>query len=107
MYYPSYVNIPEDVYRKSLDVASSYYLLQRRKQEINEQEPRATVNNWQIDAIESAWNALVDDTERAFIAKNLFDGIQMRYINLPMSHSSMKRVRKRFLCQLAENLGLW
>ena len=45
-----------------------------------------------------------EDRERELIKRNLFEGMQMQYIQLDMSLRTMKRFRKRFLIRLAKNL---
>ena len=86
-------------------------MLRRRKQ-IEEQisisedrrKRRREENEKRIIAIERAWIACTDDCEREFIKLNLFEHIQMQYIDLPISERTMKRYRKRFLVRLAQNL---
>lgn len=107
MYYPRYVKVPKDVYFKALQIAGSYYELKKRRKKFKGMERQNKINEWQIRAIEDAMHsAAKDESERIFIAKNLFEGVQMSYIPLPMSQSTMKRVRREFLDRLVENLGL-
>lgn len=107
IYYPAYLKIPKDVYRKSIEVAGSYYVMLGRRLEFDGRQPQTLVNEWQIKAIEDAWQMAEDEVVREFIKKNLFEGVQMQYIPLAMSQSGMKRSRKKFLESLAENLGLF
>lgn len=106
MYNPAYLKLPKDVHRKTVDIASSYRSLLNRRYDFDGMENQTRENERQIKAIEDAWQAARDDTERELISKNLFDGVQMKYINLPMSESTMKRVRGNFLKRLAKNLYL-
>ena len=106
MYYPSYLGIPIDVYRKSLDIAASYHSLLKRREEFQGKEEQTRINEWQIAAVENALQGARDKVEETFIAKNIFEGVQMMYIDLPMSISGMKRARKEFLIRLSANLNL-
>ena len=127
-----HTRLPPDTYHIVLTIAKSYYTLLRRRREIDDAirwesrqvdgppggapgNPTARKaerlitkkdqNERKIQAIEKAWNEMSDDTERELIERNLFQKIPMNWINLPMSERSMKRVRRRFLRCLAEELG--
>ena len=133
MYTPQYISLPNDVYYRVVSVAKAYYALIRRQKEI-EQEiicqssasdgmPRSpsvgnpTANKAErviarqaegerkIKAIEQAWAVFSEPYQREFIKLNMFENIQMRDINLPVSIRSMKRIRKAFLYAVAENLN--
>lgn len=120
-----------DTYSLCLIIAKSYYRLIKRQKEIeqdiifssrkadgrsqgNAGNPtalkaerillRQKENERKIKAIEHAWSGMLDDCEKIFIKKNLFERIPMQYIDLPMSFRTMKRVRKKFLIALAMNL---
>ena len=125
--------IPDDIYRQCVAIAKSYYTMLHRRSElesnilhgssINDGMPRSTDigdptarkaermalsaqrNNEKIRAVERAWARLADGTEREFVKRNMFEGTQMQYISLPMSIRTMKRVRSRFICLVAEELG--
>lgn len=103
-----YVAMPGDVYRRALEIARAYPFLRKRRRNLEgeTQVYQAKINLWQIYAVEDAWQAAAaDEFERKYIAKNIFEGLPMHHIHLPMSQSAMKRCRKRFLAQLAVNLG--
>lgn len=132
MYNPKYITLPPDVYRLCVNIARSYYALLRRRREIENEiifaghlpdgQPRGggTSNetadkaermilrkeecNRKIKAIEQALSECQDDCEREFIKLNLFDGVWIRNVNLPIADRTMKRYRKQFLVRLAENL---
>ncbi len=132
MYNPKYITLPPDVYRLCMDVAHSYYTLLRRRREIEDEiilaghppdgQPhgggtsdqtadkaeriilRQGKNEREIKAIEQALSGCRDNCERDFIKLNLFEGIRIRDINLPIADRTMKRYRKQFLVRLAENL---
>lgn len=125
--------IPADIYRQCVAVAKSYYtmLLRRAEQEeiilhgsvYNDGQPRARGagdptgrkaerliaskerNNHKIRAVERALVRMVDETAREFVKKNLFENVQMQYIDLPMSIRTMKRTRSQFIRYVAEELG--
>ena len=109
-------NVPPDIYAQAAAIAKSYYvMLQRRR--LQEQQPppvsgaaaRPSLaherNSWKIRAVEQAWPRMPDDTAREFIQRNIFEGVRMRYIPLPLSVSTMKRLRRRFITYVAEELG--
>lgn len=132
MYNPQYISLPNDIYRTAVNVAKSYYAMLRRRQEIEQEiilasptpdgQPRGTEtsdttarkaerlmlrkdeNERKIKAVEQAWAAFTAPWQREFIKLNLFENIRMDDINLPVSVITMKRWRKRFLIQVAENL---
>lgn len=100
--------MPSDVYRRTMEIARAYPLLRKRRPVFDTADKvyQAKINQWQIYAIENAWYAAsADEFERIYISKNIFDGLPMHYVNVPMSQSAMRRCRKRFLEQLAVNLG--
>lgn len=125
--------IPADIYRLCVSISKSYYAMLRRKKEqeeiilhgspVRDGQPKAQGvgdptgrkaerliaakerNDWKIHAVERACARMADDSERAFIKQNLFEGMQMQYIDLPMSMRTMKRTRSRFIRFVAEELG--
>lgn len=100
--------LPGDVYRRAMEIAKAYLSLRKRRREFDlpDKVYQAKINQWQIFAIEDAWQAAsADEFERIYISKNIFEGLPMHYINVPLSQSAMRRCRKRFLEQLAANLG--
>ena len=106
MYVPQYLEIPNDVYNRSREIATAYPNLTKRREEFSKAEYSEYINEWQIKAIEDAWySACHDENERKFLSKNIFEKIPMHYIDVPISQSTMKRCRKRFFVRLAENLG--
>lgn len=124
--------IPKDIYRQCTLIAKSYYSMLKRRRELEEQilcgspcsdgqpkgsgvgDPTARKaerliaakerNEQKIRAVEQAWCRMVDEQAREFIKKNLFEGVQMQYINLPMSIPTMKLLRIKFIRFLAEEL---
>lgn len=124
--------IPKDVYRQCTLIAKSYYSMLKRRRELEEQilfgspcsdgqpkgsgvgDPTARKaerliaakerNEQKIRAVEQAWCRMVDEQAREFIKKNLFEGVRMQYINLPMSIPTMKLLRIKFIRFLAEEL---
>ena len=124
--------IPNDSYSQCYAIAKSYYTMLARRREWEEEilfasqcsdgqpkgngtgNPTAAKaerlieakarNDWKIRAVEQAWARMADETEREFIKLNIFKGVRMHYIELPMSIMSMKRVRGRFIKYLAEEL---
>lgn len=124
--------IPKDIYRQCTLIAKSYYSMLKRRRELEEQilcgspcsdgQPKGSVvgdptarkaerlivakerNEQKIRAVEQAWCRMVDEQAREFIKKNLFEGVQMQYINLPMSIPTMKLLRIKFIRFLAEEL---
>ena len=124
--------IPKDIYRQCTLIAKSYYSMLKRRRELEEQilfgspcsdgqpkgsgagDPTARKaerliaakerNEQKIRAVEQAWCRMVDEQAREFIKKNLFEGVRMQYINLPMSIPTMKLLRIKFIRFLAEEL---
>lgn len=125
--------IPTDIYRLCVAVSKSYYTMRLRRAEqeetilhgsvCNDGQPRARGagdptgrkaerlvaakerNDRKIRAVEQAWVRMVDETAREFVKKNLFENVQMQYIDLPMSIRTMKRTRAQFIRYVAEELG--
>lgn len=125
--------IPTDIYRQCVAIAKSYYTMLRRRREqeeiilhgspLHDGQPKAQGvsdptarkaerliaakerNDWKIRAVEQAWCRMVDEAAREFVKKNIFEGIQMQYIDLPMSIRTMKRTRSQFIRYVAEELG--
>ena len=133
MYNPQYINLPNDIYREAVNTAKSYYALLRRQKDIEDEiinasptsdgQPRGNQtsdttaqkaekiikrqaqNDRKIKAIKQAWAVFTEPYQREFIKLNLFENIRMDDINLPVSLRSMKRLRKKFLIQVAKNLN--
>ena len=106
MYNPQYLIMPTDIYSRSREIAGAYLILLKRREVFLGAEYATKINEWQIHAIENAWQtACRDEHEVRFISKNVFEGLPMQYIDEPISYSGMKRCRKRFFHLLAENLG--
>lgn len=125
--------IPNDIYRQCVVIAKSYYAMLQRRRELEESillgsastyggtkarghsDPTARKaerliaakerNEWKIRAVEQAWNRIGDDTAKEFIKKNVFEGIGMQYLGLPLSIRTMKRMRAEFISLVAEELG--
>lgn len=125
--------IPTDIYRQCVAIAKSYYTMLRRRREqeeiilhgspLHDGQPKAQGvgdptarkaerliaakerNDWKIRAVEKALCRMVDEPAREFVKKNIFEGIQMQYIDLPMSIRTMKRTRSQFIRYVAEELG--
>lgn len=125
--------IPTDIYRQCVAIAKSYYTMLRRRREqeeiilhgsaCNDGQPKAQGtgdptarkaerliaakerNEWKIRAVEQAWSRMEDQTARDFVKFNIFEGLQMQYIDLPMSIRTMKRARSQFIRFVAEELG--
>lgn len=125
--------IPTDIYRQCVAISKSYYNMLRRRREqeevilhgsaCNDGQPKAQGtgdptarkaerliaakerNDWKIRAVEQAWSRMKDQTARDFVKYNLFEGLQMQYIDLPMSIRTMKRARSQFIRFVAEELG--
>lgn len=124
--------IPTDIYRQCVAIAKSYYTMLRRRREqeeiilhgspLHDGQPKAKGvgdptarkaerliaakerNDIKIRAVEQAWRRMVDDPAQEFIKKNLFEGVRMQYIDLPMSIPTMKRLRSKFVRYVAEEL---
>lgn len=58
-----------------------------------------------VQAINAAYDLLPDDTARKLIRQNLFDGVPMHHLPLPISIRTMKRIRSEFVRRVAENMG--
>lgn len=125
--------IPTDIYRQCVAISKSYHTMLRRRQEqeeiilhgsaCNDGQPKAKGtgdptarkaerliaakerNDWKIRAVEQAWSRMEDQTARDFVKYNIFEGLQMQYIDLPMSIRTMKRTRSQFIRFVAEELG--
>lgn len=125
--------LPDDIYRQCVAIAKSYYaMLQRRKEQEEEilhgsappdGQPHGSGvgdptgrkaerliaarqrNEQKIRAVEQAWARMDDDTAREFIRQNVFEGVPMHYIALPISIRTMKRTRGLFIAYVAEELG--
>lgn len=125
--------IPTDIYRQCVAIAKSYYTMLRRRREqeeiilhgspLHDGQPKAQGvgdptarkaerliaakerNDWKIRAVKQAWCRMVDEPAREFVKKNIFEGIQMQHIDLPMSIRTMKRTRSQFIRYVAEELG--
>lgn len=127
------MELERDVYSRCLNIAKSYYTLIRRRKELETElvffaagridgMPRSTrqVNptaekaerildrrqeiDRKIHAVERALDACTDTYDRQLIQKNLFEQVPLAHLDLPMSERTMKRRRKAFLVNLAENL---
>lgn len=126
------IKLDPDVYSRCVATAKGYYRMLQRQREIEEEiihethapdgQPRGSSvgdptgrkvekilqrqkeNGRKIRAVEQAWMECEEDRERELIKRNLFEGMQMQYIQLDMSLRTMKRFRKRFLIRLAKNL---
>lgn len=124
--------IPNDIYSQCYAIAKSYYIMLARRKEWEEEilfasqcsdgQPRGNGtgnptaakaerlieakarNDWKIRAVEQAWARMADETEREFIKRNIFEGVQMHYINTPLSLRTMQRIRSKFISFLAEEL---
>jgi hypothetical protein len=133
VYNPKYISLPNDVYRNAVNISKSYYAMLHRRHEIEDEiisashapdgqpggggpgDPtgrkaeriiqRQAENERKIKAVEQAWDEFTEPYQREFIKLNLFENIRMDDINLPVSLRSMKRLRKKFLIQVAENLN--
>lgn len=127
-----YITVEPDIYTNCLQTAKRYYILLRRRKELEDEiihsgvkadgMPRAmTVSrpterkaeriiikleevDRKIAAIEKAWATMPDKESKEFIRLNLFVGMPMQYINLPLSYGTMKNRRRSFILRLAENL---
>lgn len=125
--------LPNDIYRQCTAIAKSYYAMLRRRQELTEMilygsvladgQPKSNStgnptaqkaeklialqsrNDYKIKAVERAWARMPDTAARSFIKQNIFEGTRMHYINLPISIPTMKRLRSKFICFVAEELG--
>ena len=125
--------IPADIYRQCVDIAKSYYTLIRRRQEQEEiilfgsptadgqpkvsgaGDPTARKaerllavkerNDQKIRAIEKAFYRMRDKCAQDVIRKNLFEGVRMAHIDLPVSIPTMKRYRSKYILYLAQELG--
>ena len=125
--------LPDDIYRQCTAIAKSYYaMLDRRKEAVEDAlhgtappdgqphgpgtgDPTARKaerlivarrrNEQKIRAVEQAWARMADDTAREFIRQNVFEGVPMHYIALPISIRTMKRTRGMFITYVAEELG--
>ena len=115
MHKPAYVNLTANVYNRCLSIVRGYPDMCKRRAKLKtaiaagQDDGRATAAEASLSIYINAVEMAIRDTardsaEEEFITKNLIEGIQMRHIDLPMSASSMKRVRKRFLECLAYNL---
>lgn len=91
-------DIPFWIYQRNEHLAKNYYACLKAGKKDPESARKA-------EAIQSALAALKDDDERDFVRENLFNHVAMKYINLPMSVSGMKRIKKRFICLLAARMG--
>ena len=126
------IKLDPDVYSRCVATAKGYYRMLQRQKEIEEEiihethapdgQPRGSSvgdptgrkvekilqrqkeNDRKIRAVEQAWMECEEDRERELIKRNLFEGMQMQYIQLDMSLRKTKRFRKRFLIRLAKNL---
>ncbi len=88
------MKIPE-WYLETTRTAKNYYaLLQQR-----------TRNDKTVRALQDALDDLRDDDERRFIRLNLFQHVPMKWVNVPMSVITMKRVRNRYLRSVARRLS--
>lgn len=125
--------LPDDIYRQCTAIAKSYYAMLDRRKEAVEDALHGTAppdgqphgpgtgnptarkaerliaarqrNEQKIRAVEQAWARMADDTAREFIRQNVFEGVPMQYIDLPVSIPTMKRMRSKFVCMVAEELG--
>lgn len=125
--------LPNDIYRQCTAIAKSYYAMLQRRQELTEMilygsvladgQPKSNStgnptaqkaeklialqsrNDYKIKAVERAWARMPDTAARSFIKQNVFEGTRMHYINLPISIPTMKRLRSKFICFVAEELG--
>lgn len=125
--------IPADIYWQCVAIAKSYYTMIRRRQEQEEVilqgspaadgqpkgsgtgNPTARTaehllavkerNDQKIRAIEKAFYRMRDKCAQDVIRKNLFEGVRMNYIDLPVSIRTMKRYRSRYIWYLAQELG--
>ena len=126
------IKLPKDIYCQCVAIAGAYYTMLSRRSQLEEEvfgvaismdgmphgstigNPTAIKverlmaqqrNDWKIKCVEQAWLQMQDATEREFVKKNIFERIQMQYIDLPMSIRTMKRVRAKYIYCLAKELG--
>ena len=125
--------IPADIYWQCVAIAKSYYTMIRRRQEQEEMilqgspaadgQPKGSGtgnptarkaerlivvkerNDQKIRAIEKAFFRMKDKCAQDVIRKNLFEGVKMTYIDLPVSIPTMKRYRSKYILYLAQELG--
>lgn len=100
--------IPNDIYSQCYSIAKSYHDMLARRVSFAEDEACNAVserNEVKIKALEQAWAQMADETEREFIKLNIFEGVRMHYIELPLSIRSMKRLRAKFIFMLAVELN--
>ena len=133
MYNPQYISLPNDIYWEAVNISKSYYAMLRRREDIESEiinatpaqdgQPHGTTpsdvtgmkaeriilrqaeNDRKINAVEQAWAIFTEPYQREFIKLNLFENIRMESINLPFALITMKRLRKKFLIRVAENLN--
>ena len=127
--------INREIYSECTRIAKSYYDLLRQRREIEKDillgsagpsdgMPRSSTPgnptaakaerlmqekervDRKIMAIQDALETLPDNAAMQLIRQNLFRKIPMHWVNLPMSIITMKRIRSRFIRQLAKNLGM-
>lgn len=108
MYHPEYVSdLPLDVYSHVVMIAKSYHQTKGRLAQYEGVQPQQAVHRWQIESIEQVWQSFSSQIERSFIEQHFFQNIRMAHIDLPLSISTMKRTRAKFLRALARKLGLY
>lgn len=91
-------NLPKWIYQRNRHLAQNYHECMKR----SKTDPESARK---VEAIHSALDELPDDNSRDFVRQNLFDHVKMQRIDLPMSDSTMKRIRSRFICLLAAKMG--
>lgn len=60
-----------------------------------------------VDAVEKAFAELRDEHERTLIRKNVFEGIPVTHIDVPISSRTCQRIRGQFIWHVALNLGMY
>ena len=64
-------------------------------------------NRQKAAAVRRALEGLNDDSERELVRRNLIEKVSLQRIPMPLSLSTMKRIRARFLRLLAQELGMY
>ena len=97
-------SMPTDIKAQATAIAKNYYILLAHCEHQEKSTLPCEHEKQKIRAVEQAWARMGDDVAREFVRRNLFEGERMQYIDLPVSISTMKRLRRRFLLYVSEEL---
>lgn len=96
---------PAWVRKRNTLLAKDYQNILRQKRAFAENSPQMMELERKISAVQSALEALPDEISRELIRQNMFKRVPMNRLDLPMSITTMKRIRTKFVYELAKRMN--